>query len=120
MIDNLLGIGASFDYFSPIASVIGDLAHGGGYTFTFPACEMTPRDVEKMLRGRGVSTWGLVHVDGTTMLTVRKGQAQWAQHLLEQAGVPVENPPKQARQSRPKRKPEPGGVWSVFDEVFKR
>ena len=119
MIDNLLEIGASFDFISPIASVIGSVAHGGGYTFTFPACEMTPRDVEKMLRGRGVSTWGLVHVDGTTMLSVPKSDASKAYGILQAAGVPVENPPKQARRSRPKRKPQSGGVWGVFD-VFER
>jgi hypothetical protein len=31
-------------------------------------------------------------VSGTLMVSVRMNQARWAQHLLEQAGVPVENP----------------------------
>jgi len=118
VIDKMLGIGASFDYFSPAAKILGDLAHGGGYTFTFPLCDIPPREIELMLRREGVETWGLMHVDGTTMISVRKSDAARAYGILKGAGVPVENPPKQARQ--PKRKARAGGVFSVFDEVFKR
>ena len=118
MIDKVLGIGASFDYISPAIKVLGDLAHGGGYTFTFPLCDIPPREIELTLRREGVGTWGLMHVDGTTMISVRKRQAAWAYALLKRHDVPVENPPRQARQ--PKRKAQSGGVFGIFDEVFKR
>ena len=120
-IDKMLGIGASFDWISPLASVLGDLAHGGGYTFTFPACHMTPVEVEKLLRSRGITTWGLMHTAGTTMLSVRKQDAARAYSILEQAGVPIENPPPPQRRAQKAhgRSGQSGGVFSVFD-VFER
>ena len=117
MIDKVLGVTSWGDWISPAARILGDLAHGGGYTFTFPACDMTPRDIELTLRKRGVWTWGLMHVDGTTMISVRKSDAQLANSILKAAGVPVENPP--AMQHKPKRKAQVGGVFGIFDEVFK-
>ena len=45
-----------------------------------------------MLRKRGVRYWGMMIVSGTLMISVRLNQARWAQHLLDQAGVPIENP----------------------------
>ena len=119
MIDNILGIGASFDWISPIAGFMGDLLNGPSHTFLIPhaSCPMSGRDVERLLRKRGVTTWGLMIVSGTLMVSVRLNQAQWAQHLLEQAGVPIENPlPAQSR--APKRthgRARQGGVFSVFD-----
>ena len=93
MIDKLMEVGSAPDWISPLAGYVGDALHGGGYTFLFPACHMTPRDIELMLRDKGVGTWGLMHVDGTTMLSVRKKDAARAYGILKAAGVPVENPP---------------------------
>jgi hypothetical protein len=107
----------SIDWIGPAISVLGNLAHGPHHTFTFPACEMTPRDIELMLRKRGVGTWGLLHVDGTTMLSVRKQDAARAYGILKAANVPVENPPPQ---QATQRKRERGSPFSVFDEVFKK
>lgn len=107
MLDTVLGIGASFDWLSPLASVLGDLVNGGGHTFLIPysGSPMSGREIEIMLRRRGVRTWGAMVVSGTLMLTVRPQQARWAEHLLQQAGVPLENPaapaPRTARQRPP-------------------
>ena len=120
-IDKVLGIGASFDWISPLASVLGDLAHGGGYTFTFPACHMTPVEVEKLLRARGITTWGLMHTAGTTMLSVRKQDAARAYSILNQAGVPIENPPPPPRRAQKAQgRARQGGVFSMFDDIFER
>jgi len=118
MIDNLLEIGATFDWISPLASVVGDLVHGGGYTFLIPTCPIAPREMELMLGRKGVKTWGLMHVDNTTMISVRKADAQKAYGILKGAGVPVENPPKMAKSARPAKRS--GGVFAVFDEVFRK
>ena len=120
MIDNILGGMASIDWIGPAFSIIGDLAHGGGYTFLFPACEMTPRDIELMLRKRGVGTWGLLHTDGTTMLSVKKQDAARAYGILQAAGVPVENPPPMQQQKRRPKRERAGSPFGVFDEVFRR
>jgi len=122
MIDTILGIGASLDWISPLASVLGDFLNGPSHTFLIPyaASPLSGREVSWLLGKRGVKSWGHMVVSGTLMVSVRLGQARWAQRLLEQEGVPIENPlPAQAGQSVPKRKPQSGGVWSVFD-VFDR
>lgn len=93
MIDRVLEVGACFDWLSPLAAILGDLAHGGGYTFLVDigASPYTGREIEIMLRRRGVSTWGAMIVDGTLMMSVKQSQARYAAHLLESAGVPLEN-----------------------------
>jgi hypothetical protein len=114
MLERLLEIGASFDWITPLASILGDVMNGPSHTFLIPygSSPLSGREIGWMLGKRGVKCWGLMVVSGTLMVSVRLGQARWAQHLLEQAGVPIENPvPGQAgsRQSRAKRSPRSGG-----------
>ncbi len=119
MIDKVLGAGASFDYLSPLVAILGDLAHGGGYTFLIAASDMTPREIEAMLRARGITTWGAMIVSGTLMISVRKQDAQRAYTILQAAGVPVENPPKMAKSAPKRKRPERAGspfkVFEIFD-----
>jgi hypothetical protein len=102
MLDTILGIGASFDWISPLASVLGDLMNGPSHTFLIPysGSPLSGREIGWMLGKRGVKCWGLMVVSGTLMVSVRQGQARWAQQILEQAGVPIENPvPNQAQRA---------------------
>lgn len=93
MLDTLLEIGSAFDWISPIAGLVGDIANGPSYTFLIPYdCGISGREISRLLKRRGVDSWGHMVVDGSLMITVRQGQARWAQHLLDQAGVPVDNP----------------------------
>ena len=103
MLDTVLGIGASFDWISPLASVLGDLMNGPSHTFLVPygSSPLSGREIVWMLRKRGVKSWGHMVVSGTLMVSVRLSQARWAQHFLEQACVPLENPlPAQTRARR--------------------
>ena len=119
MIDEILGACSNFDMVSPTISLVS-WATRTGYRFQIPVNEMAGSEIEWMLRKNGIRTWGLVlDQENTIMINVSKKQASKAHGILQAAGVPVENPPKQARQSRPKRKPQSGGVWGVFD-VFER
>ena len=100
MLDTILGIGASFDWISPLASVFGELVHGPTHTFLIPysASPLSGREIGWLLGKRGVKCWGLMVVSGTLMVSVRESQVGWAQQVLEQAGVPLENPvPTQSR-----------------------
>ncbi len=92
--DTLLGVGATFDWISPLASVIGDLMNGPSHTFLIPhdGSPLSGREIAWMLKKRGVKSWGHMVVSGTLMVSVKKRQARWAQHFLEQAAVPIENP----------------------------
>lgn len=94
MIDRILGTGASIDWISPMASILGDLMNGPSHTFLIPynASPLSGREIGWMLGKRGVKCWGMMVVSGTLMVSVKLNQARYAQHLLEQAGVPVENP----------------------------
>jgi hypothetical protein len=107
MLDSLLEAGASFDWISPLASILGDIMNGPSHTFLIPydSTPLSGREIAWMLGRRGVKTWGLMVVSGTLMVSVRLNQARWAQHLLEQSGVPVENPlPAQRGNGRSGRK----------------
>ncbi|NLE77611.1 MAG: hypothetical protein GX605_12790 [Chloroflexi bacterium] len=61
--------------------------------------------MERLLRGRGVRTWGLMLVEDTLMLTVPLPQAAYAAYLLEQADIPFGGPKPAAPQggSKPGR-----------------
>ena len=122
MIDNILGGMASIDWISPLASVLGDALNGPSRTFLIPydSSPLSGREIGRMLGKRGVKCWGLMVVSGTLMVSVRKGQARWAQHFLEQASVPIENPPPMQQQKRKQKRELAGSPFKLFDEVFKR
>ncbi len=94
MFDRILKIGASLDWISPLASVLGDAMNGPSHTFLIPydSSPLSGRDIAWMLSKHGIKSWGHIVVSGTLMVSVRLSQARWAQHLLEQDGVPLENP----------------------------
>lgn len=137
MIDRFLEVGASFDWISPLASVLGDMMNGPSHTFLIPydSSPLSGREIALMLGKRGVKSWGHMVVSGTLMVSVGLSQARWAQHLLEQAGVPLENPVeaqghrrsegskrskgRQGRRSGTKqRKSEMGSLLDSIDEIF--
>ena len=94
MLDKMLEVGAGFDWITPVASIIGNIVNGPSHTFLVPydSSPLSGREIELKLRRRGVKTWGLMVASGALMISVRLSQARWAQHLLEQAGVPLRNP----------------------------
>ena len=109
MFDKFLAIGASFDWITPTSRLIQNAINGPSHTFLIPIHQspMTGREICRMLKRRGVDTWAPMIVSGTLMVNVRKMQAQQAQYLLSEAGVPTTTEyqePEQAQQ-------EPGGGW---------
>jgi hypothetical protein len=90
MFDRLLVVGTAFDWISPVAAIIQDVTNGPSHTFLIPYdCGYSGRDISKLLKRRGVDSWGHMVVNHTIMITVRRGQALWAQQLLDQAGIPT-------------------------------
>ena len=111
MLDTILEAGSGFDWISPLAGILGDIMNGPSHTFLIPygSSPLSGREIAWMLGKRGVKTWGLMIVSGTLMVSVRLNQARWAQHLLEQSGVPLENPlPAQTRKRRSGSRRMPG------------
>ncbi len=128
MIDKILGVGSMFDWISPLASIFGDVVNGPSHTFLIPYdnCPLSGREVAVLLRSRGVKSWGHMVVSGTFMISVRLGQAGWAQHLLEDAGVPIENPvvapdrsarARRRQAARGRRRGQLGELQSIADSV---
>lgn len=114
MIDKILSFGASLDWITPIASILQDIVHGPSCGFGLPAdAGFSGRDVERLLRAKGVKVWGLMVVDNLIIFRVRKAQAGWARYLLEQAKVPILYAPREAGSARPGQShqdPDPFGA----------
>ncbi len=128
MIDKILSIGASFDWISPVASVIGDIMNGPSHTFLVPydSSPLSGREIAWMLSNRGIKSWGHMVVSGTFMISVRLSQSRWAQHLLDEAGVPIDNPvavpdrsvrARRRRSSRVRASRQRGELESIADSV---
>lgn len=84
----------NFDWISPLLAILGDIFRGGGFTFLIPAtCGWTGREIARLLRRRGVQSWGLMIINRTFTITVPKGQARYAAQILLQAGLPLESIP---------------------------
>ena len=93
MLGKLLDYGSVFDWISPTLSIAQDIANGPSHTFLIPVeCGWTGREIAGLLHRRGIKTWGHMIVNGTIMITVREPQAEFATHLLESAGLPVDGP----------------------------
>ena len=116
MIDKLLEVGAGFDWISPLLGFLGDVMNGPSHTFLIPydSCPVSGHEIGRMLRKRGVKSWGRMIVSGTIMVSVCLEKARWAQQILEQAGVPIENPLPEPvrRQSARRRRAAPGSMRS--------
>lgn len=88
MLDELLELGTMFDWISPVLSFGQDLANGPSHTFMIPQdCGWTGGEIAGLLRKRGIKTWGHMIVNGQIMITVRETQYEFAQYLLDQAGL---------------------------------
>ena len=78
-----------FDWISPAAAIIQDVARGGGETFLIPRdCGLTGREIQNTLRRAGCETWGLMIINHTFTISVPKGQAELARQTLNKYGIP--------------------------------
>ena len=118
MIDKILSFGASLDWITPIASILQDIAHGPSCGFGLPAdAGFSGRDVERLLRAKGVKVWGLMVVDNLIIFRVRKAQAAWARYLLDQANVPILHAPPEAGSPGPDRANQDPDLLGAMDSA---
>jgi hypothetical protein len=88
LFDTALDVGTTFDWISPVLSIAGDVAHGGGRTFFIDqGCGWTGGEIVNLLRRHGIKSWGRMIVNGRIMFTVRKSDADRARRLLADAGL---------------------------------
>lgn len=93
MIDRLLAAGSVFDWITPLTAFIQDVVNGLSHTLLIPhGCGRAPRQIGSLLRAHGVRWWGMMVVNDTLMITVRRRQARWADYLVQREGIPLLNP----------------------------
>ena len=94
MIDEVLNVGSTFDWISPVLASAQDIVNGPSHTFLIPdQCGWSGYGIRDLLQWSGVQTWGLMIVSDTLMVSVPKESSSWAFSVLSRNGIPVENPP---------------------------
>jgi len=90
MIENILKVGATFDWITPVAAVIKNATLGeGAYMITVPfGVGWSGADVVRLLRGAGIETWGHMVVNDQVCVTIRRSKLKYAGKVLDRAGVP--------------------------------
>ena len=115
MIDHLLRFGMTFDWISPLAAITQDLANGPSHTFLIPLdCGWTGREIANLLQKRGVKVWGLMAINDVFTISVQKKAARYAQHLLDQAGIPTESGLAEVPEEQPRESLVNWGEWSPW------
>lgn len=92
MRNEILNLGASFDWMTPTWALLQDFANRPISRFGIQANVIFDRgDIRRLLKERGVKSWGYVYnvAGDLIMLSVPKSQAAWANWVLQEAGVPV-------------------------------
>jgi len=116
---DLLQLGTVFDWLSPVLSIAGDLANGGGHTFLIPEdCGWTGHEIASLLRRSGIKTWGHMNVNHTFMISVKPSQASFAHYLLERAGLPAGAEAAQRGQRVQRRESGQGKRAASLGDVF--
>lgn len=89
MFDNMLRIGASFDWFTPLWTLVLSARRRPTVTYAVPVdFGGGPSGMGRMLRGWGVEVWGVDIYDDETIFHARQSQAQYIQIQLERNGIP--------------------------------
>lgn len=115
-LDDLLNIGAAFDWITPSVAFINDVLNGPTSDFGIPiSAGISPGDIKRLFDQRGIKVWGLMlnPKGNTLMLTVNRSQATAAYDLLKQNGVPLEYSPVAAEPPA-----NTGSIFDILDRLF--
>ncbi len=68
----------------------GSIAATNTYTFFVPLdSPWGGAEIGALLRSKGITMWGAAYANGEMFFRVRRQQADWAQYVMLQAGVPL-------------------------------
>lgn len=96
-LDDLLNIGAGFDWITPVAYILQDLFNGPVARFGVLAnAGFDRQDIKHILSKHSVKSWGYVYnvAGDMIILSVPQAQASRALYFLEKLGVPLLGVPK--------------------------
>lgn len=89
MIDKALAIGGSFDWISPLVTLLLNFRRRPSVGYVVPAdTSWGCNAIARLLRERGVQVWGIEYDGGSIVFRVRRAQAEYAQYWLERNGIP--------------------------------
>lgn len=91
MIDKLVRIGASWDWVTPVITLIQDWRNRPSVGFNVSyGCGFSAWEIERLLKSKGIKVWGVMVIDDVITLRVREAQALYTQYWLEQMGLPYQ------------------------------
>ena len=123
-IDDGMAVAGNTDWITPLVGMVQDVVRGPHYVFyiTRAGCPLSGREIDRLLSKNKVTHWGMAILpDDSIEVRVKKDQAQQAQQLMEQNGVPIENPLPRSQNHKNRRSvghnppSRIGSVFSVFD-----
>lgn len=88
ILDKIVRTGASWDWVTPLLTLIRDWHNRPSTGFNIPyECGFSAWEIERFLKNRGIKVWGVMVIDDVITLRVRKSQARYTQYWLEQLGL---------------------------------
>lgn len=120
MLDEILGVGCSFDWITPSVAFLQDLINGPPADFGIPdGAGWSRRDIRRLLTGNGVHVWGLIFSRELLIFTVPKAQARWTYYLLKREGVPIAYAPNDVLSSPPARPRKRTHAAGTLDPILR-
>ena len=108
MLEQTSKVGATADWLTPLWSVILDWYYQPAASFSMPWGETySSHEVQKMLKSKGIRSWGYLAVNDTVLFSVREPQADYTEYWLQRKGIAYEgglSPKKSAMYRRRKKR----------------
>lgn len=90
IIDTILGVGAVFDWVTPLDTLIQDFTNGPSHNFYISAYDgWSVNDVRKLMKKNSVDIWGAKFLDEMIVFTVRNKDITKAQMVLQSVQLPI-------------------------------
>jgi hypothetical protein len=87
-IDKLLEMGSAPDFITPLWAMIQDILHAPAHhIYIDRPSGISAAQVERALKSKGVRVWGVMIVDKSVVMSVRKPQARYAVYWLHRWGL---------------------------------
>ncbi len=109
------------DWLRPLLTVAQNWYFGPSHTYRIPEQEgWSAAGIERLLRGKGVKTWGLDIVGSLIVLSVKLEQAGLVEIVLRSAGVAIENPAVKSAQKSQGQRRKPAASHDFIDDLGDR
>lgn len=89
MLDNILAIGASFDWITPCVDLYKDLKYNHHDFIVGRYSDWSVGKTQRLLKSNGITTWGIEYTADTFSLRLREEDVAEAQRVLIASGVPL-------------------------------